>query len=149
MLRLKLSKLFTLTCLFVLAFVAMSYGQIDTTANLSIGEILDGLKNIESVPQAFVYELAISTVLMNVAGYLSPIIPGIKNIPNAAWRVLAFIIVVVSIIAVIGVDINVVTQVVAYFFSSKLYDLVFTLFKKTSKPEEGLQGVLSVGNKPK
>lgn len=124
----------------------MVFGQavVDSTA-LTLPEILDGLKNIESIPQAFIYELAISTLLMNIVGYLSPVIPFFNKIPSTAWRIVAFIVVAVAILINVGVDLNVVTQIVAYFFSTGLYNLVLKLFvKKTSKPEEGLQGVLSL-----
>lgn len=72
-------------------------------------------------------------VLVVIGGYLSPKIPGLKQINSATYRVLAFAILVGAGFWYFGADI--LGLAMSYFFSTSFYEVVLKAIKPSPKPK--------------
>ena len=114
------------------------FGQIADSTTLSLPDIIDGLKNIKSVPEALMYEFAISSLLQLIAGYIAPFVPFVNKIKSTTWKVAAFIIIVVAVVVNLGIT-TTWMQLLAYLFTTNLYKHVIQFFAKNNEIETMLR----------
>ena len=142
----KISKfLFSIMFVFIATALSAQIAQDSTVFNLR--ELIDGLGSVDSWTGALMYEFTLTTMITLAIGYLSPIIPVLNKISNTAIRVLILFVLYVSVIINTGFDVNVLIQVVSYFFATRVvYDGYLKKTKPTSKPDEGVAGVFTLKN---
>lgn len=88
-------------------------------------DIIDQVKGAVTWDELLSKETAITSGLILIAGYLSPFVPFIRKIPQGAFRVGAFaIIIIVALVKGFAIG-SWAGGAIAYFFSTSLYELVF------------------------
>lgn len=74
--------------------------------------------------------------LVTLGAYLTAFIPGLKNIKDTTYRVLAWGLLTGAGFYLYGAD--VLTLAISYLFSNGLYIYILQLFAKTPKPDESI-----------
>jgi hypothetical protein len=107
--------------------------QVNQTNDSTPGEIIDGIKNAKSWGDLLGWETAIYSFLLTLGGYLTHIIPGLNNINSNTYRVLTFAILAIVGVSMVGLA-DVWEGIIAYLFSTGLYNIVLKWFIKTPTP---------------
>lgn len=98
------------------------------------GEIVNDIKDSKSWTDLLGVEAAVFSFLIILGGWITPWVPGLKNIDSGIYRILTWAILVIAGGVVIGFG-NVWQGAIAYFFSTSLYDVVLKLLVKSPKPK--------------
>lgn len=74
--------------------------------------------------------------LVVIMGYFSSFIPGIKNIKDSVYRVLALAIVVGAGFLFFDAGSSLFSLIISYTVSTSFYEVILKLIKKSPKPDE-------------
>jgi hypothetical protein len=99
-------------------------------------EIIEDIKNAKDWSDLVNLQTGIYTLLITIGGYLSYLIPGIKEIDNATYRVLTFAVLVIAGGAVLGLG-DIWQGAISYLLSTSLYEVILKMIIKSPKPDAG------------
>lgn len=97
-------------------------------------DVIDDIKEAESWQDLVNLQNAIMSAIILIGGWLSALIPGLRNIDSGVYRVLTWAIMVIAGFAFIG-GAEIWQGAIAYFFTTSLYEVVIKLFAPSPKPD--------------
>jgi hypothetical protein len=99
-------------------------------------EIIEDIKNAKDWTDLINLQTGIYTLLITLGGYLSYLIPGLKEIDSGTYRVLTFAVIVIAGGAVLGLG-DIWQGAISYLFSTSLYEVILKWLVKSPKPDVG------------
>lgn len=115
---------------FFALFIVTAVAQATTTDDPA--QVFDLVKNVQNSAEAIGLYGSIYGALVIAFGYFSKFVPFVNKIPSTAYRVLSGGVV----IGLIGIKFGLLDNwqvIISFVFSTKLYEYVFSLLKKSDK----------------
>ena len=95
-------------------------------------DVVDAVKNAKDPMELFSLTTVATVVVINLAGYLSPFIPVIKNIPTTTYKVAVFAVLIIVAGIMFGF-VNIYQAAISYLFSTNLYSHILKFVLPTPK----------------